>query len=341
MKAVVLTEPNRLFIVELSKPVPAPGEVLLRMRRIGYCGSDLNSFRGLNPIITYPRILGHEIAAEIEEVTEGVPAELTHGLQVTVLPYTACGHCSSCRSGRVNACRTNQTLGVQRDGALAEYLCVPWEKIVVAPGLSLAQLALIEPLSVGFHAVERGRVTERDTVCVLGSGMIGLGAIAGAAMLRKARVIAVDLDDAKLSLARRAGAAEVINSKTSSLHDSLMELTGGNGPDVIIEAVGMEQTFLAAVEEVAFAGRVVYVGYAKKPVAYETKNFLLKELDIMGSRNATLHNFAEVAGILSSGTYPTEETITRTLPLTEACEAMQQWSDNPSLVTKILIDLDR
>jgi threonine dehydrogenase-like Zn-dependent dehydrogenase len=289
--------------------------------------------------MTYPRIPGHEIGATIASVTAGVPEQFEPGLAVTVLPYTSCGQCSACLSGRVNACRDNQTLGVQRDGALTEFLCVPWQKLIFSPKLSLTELALVEPLSVGFHAVERGRVTGADTVCVLGSGMIGLGAIAGAARWRRARVIAVDVDEAKLQLARRAGAAEVINAKTESLHDRLQELTNGHGPGVMIEAVGTEQTFLAAIDEAGFAGRVVYVGYAKKPVAYETKFFLLKELDILGSRNATRRNFEEVVAVLESGAYPVKETITRTVPFADADEAMQDWSANPARITKIHVEI--
>jgi threonine dehydrogenase-like Zn-dependent dehydrogenase len=152
-------------------------------------------------------------------------------------------------------------------------------------------------------------------------------------------VIAVDVDDAKLQLARRAGAAEVINSKTESLHERLQQLTNGHGPNVIIEAVGTEQTFLAAIDEAAFAGRVVYVGYAKKPVAYETKYFLLKELDILGSRNATRRNFEEVVRVLESGLYPVKETITRTVPFAGASGAMQDWSGNTAQVTKIHIEV--
>jgi 2-desacetyl-2-hydroxyethyl bacteriochlorophyllide A dehydrogenase len=339
MKAIVFNRANEICQAERIKPEPQPGEVLLRIRRIGYCGSDLNAFRGLNPVMTYPCIPGHEIGATIESVTPEAPEKFKPGMAVTVLPYTSCGKCSACLAGRVNACRSNQTLGVQRDGALTEFICVAWQKLLHSPKLSQTELALVEPLSVGFHAVERGRVVAADTVCVLGSGMIGLGAIAGAALLRQARVIAVDVDDAKLQLARRAGAAAVINSRTESLHQRLQELTQGHGPAVIIEAVGAEETFLAAIDEVGFAGRVVYVGYAKKPLAYETKFFLLKELDILGSRNATWRNFEEVVAVLESGAYPVRETITRTVPFSDAAQAMRDWSSNPAQVTKIHIEI--
>lgn len=339
MNALVITEAGKTGYVERPQPRPAPGEVLLQIKRLGYCGSDLNTFRGFNPLVTYPRIPGHEIGAVIAEITPGVPEQFKVGQETTVLPYTTCGKCSSCRTGRVNACRNNQTLGVQRDGAFTEFITVPWQKLVRSERLSLIEHALVEPLSVGFHAVERGRVTAGDTVLVFGCGMIGLGAISGAALLRGARVIAVDVDDAKLALARKAGAAETINSRTGNLHEKLQALTSGDGPDVVIEAVGLPATFRAAVDEVAFAGRVVYIGYAKDAVSYETKYFVMKELDIMGSRNATAKNFSDVIEVLESGRYPVRETITRSVSFAEAGAALAEWAADPGRVTKIHVEL--
>jgi threonine dehydrogenase-like Zn-dependent dehydrogenase len=167
--------------------------------------------------------------------------------------------------------------------------------------------------------------------------MIGLGAIAGAGLARGARVIATDVDDSKLVLARKAGATETINSKTEDLHQRLLELTDGLGPDVVIEAVGLAETFVAAVTEVCYAGRVVYIGYAKAPVSYETKYFLLKELDIMGSRGSTPKDFQDVIALLTSGRYPIAETITRTVSFDEAGAAMAAWDANPAAITKIQI----
>lgn len=337
MKCFRIDSPGAFSFVDAPAPAPASGEALLRVRRLGYCGSDLSTFRGANPLVSYPRIPGHEIAAEIVALGSGVPAEVKVGALVTVVPYTACGRCTACRAGRL--CRHNQTLGVQRDGACSEFISVPWQTLLFAPGLSLEALALVEPLSVGFHAVERGRVSAADTVAVLGAGMIGLGAIAGAAQTG-ARVIAVDVDDAKLALARRAGASETINSRAESLHERLQALTGGDGPAVVIEAAGAPETFRAAVDEVCFAGRVVYIGYAKAPVTYETKYFVMKELDILGSRGALRPNFEAVIRLLQSGCYPISETITRTVPLAEAGEALRAWDANPATVTKIHLSLD-
>jgi len=338
MQALQITTPGQCALVERPVPVPGDSEVLLQVRTIGYCGSDLNTFRGCNPLIQYPRVPGHEIGAVISSRGTNVPVEWADGLAVTVSPYTSCGKCSACRQGRFNCCRHNQTLGVQREGALTEYLVVPWQKLYRSPKLSLRELALVEPLTVGFHAADRGRVTERDRVLVFGCGVIGLGAIAGSAF-RRARVIAVDIDDAKLSLAQKCGATETINSQTDSLHERIRELTSGEGPEVIIEAVGLPQTFRAAVEEVCFAGRVVYIGYAKQPVEYETKYFVMKELDIRGSRNATPPDFQTAIQMLEGGQFPVDAVISHTVSLSQAGMALQAWSDNPAAFTKIQITL--
>lgn len=340
MKAITITAPRQISITDhVPMPVPGPGDVLLDIKVIGYCGSDLNTFRGLNPLVSYPRVPGHEIGAVIAACGEGVPSEWQPGMVVTCAPYTSCGRCAACRKERFNACQFNQTLGVQREGALTESIIAPWQKLFHAPGLDASQHAMIEPLAVGFHAVDRGRVTENDTVLVLGAGMIGLGAVSGAALSRNARVIATDIDDTKLALARKAGAAEVINSRTENLHQRLLDLTGGLGPDVVIEAVGLPETFVGAVTEVAYAGRVVYIGYAKAPVSYETKHFILKELDIMGSRGSTPDDFRSVIQMLLGGRYPICETITRSVSFDQACEAMIEWDANPAAITKIQVEV--
>jgi threonine dehydrogenase-like Zn-dependent dehydrogenase len=339
MKALVIDQPGKTLLVERPDPRPGAGEVLLRVRRVGLCGSDLNTFRGLNPLVSYPRIPGHEIAATIERVGAKVPGEWTAGRDVLVIPYTNCGVCSACRKSRFNCCRDNQTLGVQRDGGMAEWLVVPWQKLIAAESLSLRELALVEPLTIGFHAVARGRVEARDTVVVLGCGAVGLGAIAGAAR-RNARVIAVDVDSRKLAIAALCGAAEGINSSAESLPERLQALTDGHGPDVVIEAVGRPETFQAAVEHVGFAGRVVYIGYAKAPVEYQTKLFVMKELDILGSRNALPEDFAAVVAHLEEKRIPVDAIVSHSVALPEAGAMLAQWSANPEHFVKILVDLD-
>jgi threonine dehydrogenase-like Zn-dependent dehydrogenase len=337
MKALVISEPGTAHIEDIPEPVMKAGEALLRVRRVGLCGSDLNSFRGRNPLVSFPRIPGHEVSATIVALKEQ-NSDFTVGMDVTLSPYTSCGQCASCRNGRKNACKQNETLGVQRNGALTEYISVPVEKLYAAT-LSLEELCLVEPLTVGFHAVARARATEADTVAIFGCGGVGLGAVAASAF-RGAKTIAIDVDDAKLAIAQKTGAAHLIHSQRESLSTALARLTNEFGPDVVIEAVGTPDTFRAAVEEVAFTGRVVYVGYAKEPVAYETRLFVQKEIDIMGSRNALPEDFKDVIRMLEEHRFPVESVISSLVPLEEGPEILRAWSSNPSRFSKIMITLD-
>jgi threonine dehydrogenase-like Zn-dependent dehydrogenase len=333
MKAVVLRGPGDVAIEDRPEPAIPGGSVLLRVNMIGLCGSDLNSYRGKNPMVSFPRIPGHEISATVVEPH----GTLKSGQHVTLSPYTSCGKCAACKRGRPNACRYNETLGVQRDGGLTEYLAVAPGKIYTAD-LSLKELCLVEPLTVGFHAAARGRVTAGDTVAIIGCGGVGLGAVA-ASGFRGARTVAIDVDDAKLEIARKAGATDLVNTRRDDLHSRLAELTGGLGPDVIIEAIGLPDTFRAAVEEVAFTGRVVYIGYAKEPVAYETRLFVQKELDILGSRNALPEDFRDVIRMLEEHRFPVEDAVTEIVNFAEAPEVLAAWSADPARFTKIMIQV--
>ena len=338
MKAVQIVNPSEMRVVELDKPVVGAGEVLVRIKYVGFCGSDLNTFLGRNPMVKLPVIPGHEVGAVIEEIGNDVPVGFEVGMNVTLNPYTNCGKCASCRNGRVNACEHNETLGVQRNGVMCEYAVLPWTKIIPAGTISPRDCALIEPMSVGFHAVSRAQVVDNEYVMVIGCGMIGVGAIVRAA-LRGATVIAVDIDDEKLELARRIGASYVINSKTEDVHRQLLEFTRGLGADLVIEAVGSPATYVMAVDEVGFTGRVVCIGYAKSEVSFQTKFFVQKELDIRGSRNALPADFRAVINYLETGTCPVEELITRIVEPEEALDAMTEWAENPGKVFRILVKL--
>ena len=337
MKAVQIVEPGNVRVENIQKPDCGNGEVLLRIKYVGFCGSDLNTYLGRNPMVHLPVIHGHEIGAVIEETGNGVPETLRPGMVVTVNPYTNCGKCASCRNRRVNACKHNETLGVQRNGAMTEYVVLPWQKVIPADGISVRDCALIEPMSVGFHAVARGQVTDGDTVMVIGCGMIGLGAVVRAS-LRGATVIAVDLDDEKLQLARDIGADYTINSRTEDVHARLNELTEGLGPDVVIEAVGSPATYVMAVDEVGFTGRVVCIGYAKTEVAFQTKYFVQKELDIRGSRNALPEDFRAVIKYLRHGACPKERLISSVVMPEKAGDALKNWSEQPGKVFRILVE---
>jgi 2-desacetyl-2-hydroxyethyl bacteriochlorophyllide A dehydrogenase len=336
MKAINISSVGEIEVVEKSIPKPSRGEVLLKIKYVGFCGSDLNTFLGKNPMVKLPVIPGHEISAVIEDIGEEVPESVKISARCTVNPYTNCQRCSSCRNSKPNACRFNETLGVQRDGAMSEYIIVPWQKVIINDEISERDLTLIEPLSVGFHAVARANVTDTDVVMVIGCGMIGIGAVIRA-VLRGASVIAVDVDDKKLQLAKSLGALHGINSSSESLHSNLDEITNGMGPDVVIEAVGAPTTYRTAIDEVAFTGRVVYIGYAKSEVSFETKYFVSKELDIRGSRNALPEDFRAVIDYVKRNGIP-DEFVTAIYKPEKAKEALEYWSNNSGNVFRIFIE---
>jgi len=313
-------------------------DVLLRVRTAGFCGTDLSTFRGVNPLVSYPRIPGHELGCTIDAMGAAVPPKFRVGQSVLVHPYQNCGQCSACRQGRPNSCRDNQTLGVQRDGGMTEQLAIPFDKLYTSDKLSLREMALVEPLTIGCHAVTRGRVAAGDTVGVFGCGAIGIGVIAAAAA-KGATVIAIEVADEKLALAQKVGAKHVINSAREELHGVLQQLTEREGPRVMIEAVGLPDTFRAAVEEVAFAGRVVYIGYSKQPVEYDTRHFVQRELDVLGSRNALPEDFRAVIAYLESGLLPVDDVITRTVSLDDAGAALADWDSRPGAICKIHVSL--
>ena len=339
MKALFLTEVGKSEVREITKPSRKAGEVLLEVGMVGFCGGDLNGFKGLFPLQEYPNILGHEVGATIVEKGPEVPEDLSIGTRVTLYPYLACGTCVACRKGRPNACKTNKTMGVRRPGAMTRYITAPWQDVFPSEKLSLRELALVEPLTVGFHAVSRGRVSAEDRVAILGCGIVGLGAVASA-VNRGAQVIAIDLDESKLEVARKIGVAHTINPSSENLHDRLQEITQGDGPDVIIEAVGSPTTYRSAVEEVAFLGRVVCIGYAKAPVEFNTSLFVQKEIEILGSRNCVgKTDFPEVIEYLESGKFPVETVISKTIPIEEGPSTLEAWASNPQGIIKIMLNL--
>jgi len=337
MRAVSIARPGTVTTVDLQEPELGPDDVLLSIRFIGLCGSDLNAFRGLSPNVTYPLIPGHEIGAVVAAKGDRVPDSVHIGARVTVSPYSSCGDCPACRAGRRNCCQFNRTLGVQRDGALTERISVHYADIVSSDVLTLQELALVEPMTVGYHAANRGRASEVDTVLVIGCGAIGMGAIAAAAR-KGATVIAADIDDGKLALSERFGARHTVNSSTCDLLGALQDQTDGDGVSVVIEAVGLPGTYRLAVEAAAYAGRVVYVGYAKQPVTYDSTEFVRKELDIMGSRNALLE-FPAVVAMIERREFPFADLITRVVPLDEAAQAFVDWDAAPGQIVKVMIQI--
>jgi threonine dehydrogenase-like Zn-dependent dehydrogenase len=339
MKAISLLGPRRVEIIHIDEPEMGAEDVLVEVHYVGLCGSDLSMYRGAFAIASYPRIPGHEVSGIIIDKGHRVPDSIGVGDRVTLSPYSQCGICPACRAGRTNCCQFNETLGLQRDGAMVQRFALHYSKVSSSTVLSLPELALVEPLCVGYHAANRGRVTEMDTVLVLGCGTIGVGVIAAAAR-KGATVIAVDCDAAKLEQARQFGARHVVDSSAQDVLAVVTELTDTEGVSVAVEAIGLSETFRLAVEAVAFAGRVVYVGYAKGETCYDTTHFVRKELDILGSRNA-LRVFPAVVRMMEKRRQPFANLVTRVYPFDETELALHDWDAAPGEFTKILIEVSK
>ncbi len=339
MNALFIDEPGKCSIRQIEEPeLRNPEDVLLKVLTVGLCGSDLNSYLGKNPLVSYPRIPGHEISAQIVETGSEVPSEYSPGALVTVVPYTNCGQCSACIKGRPNACRNNQTLGVQREGAITEYLTAPYPKLLNANEIHPAFIPLIEPLAVGFHATRRARIKQGNSVAIWGCGIIGIGALLGS-MEYTDNVIAIDISEDKLEQVSALGIPHSIHSGKQNLEAELQRVTGGMGPDVCIEAVGRGQTFVQCVEQVCYAGKVVYIGYAREPVCYETKIFLLKELDIMGSRGAEYLDFQNVKNFMQKKCSDLNPLLSAQFSLEEGCLALPYWEDHQDKIFKITVQV--
>jgi threonine dehydrogenase-like Zn-dependent dehydrogenase len=335
MKALSLLRPGTLAFVDTPEPQLGPEDVLIAVGYVGLCGTDLNAYRGLSPMVAYPRIVGHEISGVVAGIGRNVPADIQVGARVTLSPYSHCGACRACRIGRTNACEFNRTLGVQRDGSLTERIAVNYQKVYSSDMLSLEELALVEPLAVGYHAANRGRVGDADTVLVLGCGAVGLGAIAAAAS-KGATVIGADVERSKLDIATKLGAGHVVNAATEDVGGRVATITDGEGASVVIEAAGQPETTRTAIEVAASAARVVLIGYASTAVDLDTTLIVKKELEVLGSRNA-LDEFRSVIAMLEQRERPFRDMITTIVPLGQTAEAFADWSASPQSFTKILV----
>jgi threonine dehydrogenase-like Zn-dependent dehydrogenase len=334
MRALAIEAPGRAQVVERPMPVPGPGEVLVQVGFVGLCGTDLGTFTGKNPLVSYPRVIGHEIAGTV--MAEGPDVDGGwRGRRVAVNPYKHCGACAACVAGHPNACRRNETLGVQREGALAEFAAVPASRLVPSNSLPLDVLALVEPFSIGMHAVVRTEVAQRDTVLVIGCGGVGSGAIAAAAD-RGARVIGVDVDAGKRDLALTFGAAHTVDAGTADAADQVRALTAGEGPSVVIEAAGLPSTYQFALEVVASSGRIGCLGWLKGEVPLEARQIVFKEVTILGSRNAT-RELGDVVRLFESGRVDPRRVVTDRVALDEVPRVMARWAERPAGIGKILV----
>jgi len=337
MKAIMINNPGSVSIVEKEMPVPGESEALLKILYGGICGSDLGSYRGTFAYFDYPRIPGHEFSAEIMEIGENEKG-LENGMLVTCNPYFNCGSCYSCETGHVNCCMTNQTMGVQREGAFAEYITMPVGRIYAGKGLDAKTLALIEPFCISYHGVSRAQVKDGDNVLIVGAGTIGvLAAVAAKAL--NAQVTVCDVSEHKLEYAKRLGVDDVLlNDGSKTFMDKVNEKTNGNGYDVVIEAVGLPSTFQNCIDAAAFAGRVVLIGVGKKNLDFNFTLIQKKELNIFGSRNGLKKDFMEVIDLVKEGGIPLAQIVTNTYRMEDAAQAFADFDQNAGTMLKVLLE---
>ncbi|ROR72403.1 zinc-binding alcohol dehydrogenase family protein [Bogoriella caseilytica] len=335
MKAVHVVEPGKIAVVDAALPVPQADEALLRVRYAGICGSDLQTFAGTQPFATYPRVPGHEFSAEVVEVN-GDARDLTPGLLVTGNPYFNCGACYSCRRGLVNCCQNNETMGVHRDGSFQEYIVMPVDRVHPAAGVDPQIAAMVEPFSIGYHAMNRARVTRGDKVLVIGAGAIGMLAMVSA-QAKGADVWIADVLPERLEIARAMGAKDAFDLRGTEMADVASAATGGDGFDVVAEATGLPVSFLNAIEAASFGGRIALIGNGTREVTFNQSTLIKKELDVVGSRNS-LNAFEPLIQLLHNQTVDIAPIRTSVRPFTDTVDAMRDLREHPDRNIKVLIE---
>jgi 2-desacetyl-2-hydroxyethyl bacteriochlorophyllide A dehydrogenase len=334
MNVVVCAHPGELELESRERPVPAAGEVLVRIRRVGVCGTDMHIFTGNQPYLSYPRVMGHELAGEVEQA----PPEsgLAPGDPVYIIPYIACGHCVACRKAKPNCCTRIRVLGVHSDGGLAEYLSVPQAYVKKAEGITLEQAAMVEFLAIGAHAVRRSAVTAEQNVLVVGAGPIGIG-VALFSKLRGASVTVLDGRADRLAFcADMIGVASTVAlGETSS--DELERLSGGDFFDVVFDATGNPRAMESGFAYVAHGGTYVLVSIVATDIRFSDPEFHKREMTLMGSRNATAEDFATVVEAMRAGLVPTQALHTHGSSLAKLPEVFPGWLDPAAGVIKAIV----
>ncbi len=336
MKAIQVEKPGKLDIVELDKPViENKNEVIVKVKSVGICGSDVHIYHGSNPFTVYPRVIGHEVSGIVEAVGQDVTS-LQKGDLVALEPITYCGECYACRNGQPNVCDSLEVFGVHRDGGMAEYLKAEeknWHKV---PGnVSEESAALMEPMTIGAQATFRGEVREGDTVFVIGAGPTGIACLLQAKQ-RGAKVFISDFNQNRLDYAKSIGADATIQPSEVDVEKEIVKLTDGELANVVIDAVGLPQTFQQAVELASIAGRVVTLGFNEQPSSIPSLLLTKKELKVVGSRLQT-HQFKKVIEQVGNGELDPTQIISHRYDMEQIKEAMELLENNPEEVRKIVL----
>jgi alcohol dehydrogenase len=342
MKAIQLEKPQAFRAIDVPEPAaPAPGEALLRIHRIGICGTDYGGFLGKMPFYSYPRIPGHELGVEVLAVGEGV-THVKPGDRCSVEPYMNCQRCYACRRGLTNCCESNQTLGVMCDGGMCERMLLPARKLHPSQKLSFEQLALVETLAIGCHAVDRAQVRAGEHVLIIGAGPIGLSAIEFV-KVAGATCIVLDVNESRLEFCRtQMGVPHTIVAKgDGSELARLTEITRQQLADVVIDATGNNKSMSHALNYCAFGGRLVYVGITQQEISFlQAPALHRRELTLLGSRNALSRDFARIIRLIEDGVIDTRPWITHRARFDEMIGRFPDWLNPASGVIKAIVSLE-
>jgi len=336
MKTLICKNPFEFEYGEAEIPVAAPGQTLLKVKRIGICGTDLHAFEGTQPYFSYPRILGHELAAEIVQTdAEG----FTEGEAVTFIPYFNCGTCVACRRGFPNCCTHMQVCGVHVDGGMREYLTVPSHSLVKANGLGFEELALVEPLAIGAHGIRRAGVEKDEWVLVIGAGPIGLGTMQFAS-IAGGKVIAMDTNQSRLDFCKtNLDIAETINPLGENATEKLSAVTNGEMATVVIDATGNLKAINNAFQYIAHSGRFVLIGLQKENISFSHPEFHKRETTLMSSRNAYRADFETVVDAMVKKQVNPLTYITHRVQFGEVQEKFNSWLDPKEGVIKAMVEM--
>ncbi|MFC5447101.1 zinc-binding alcohol dehydrogenase family protein [Paenibacillus aestuarii] len=337
MKGIVCAQVEQFKLLEMPEPELIAGQAIIKVHRVGICGTDLHAFRGNQPFFSYPRILGHELAGTIEAIADEA-AGLRVGDQVSVIPYLHCGSCIACRSGKTNCCVDLKVMGVHVDGGMREKIIVPISQLVKTDGLTLDQTAMLEPLAIGAHAVRRSGLRAGEKALVIGGGPIGLG-VAAFARARGASVIALDINDERLIYCQEwAGANHTVNALHQPM-EQIVSLTNGELPTVVFDATGNVKSMADSFQYAAHGGTLVFVGLVKSDITFNDPEFHKRELTLMGSRNATREDFEFVKATIQQGTVDIDRYITHRSSLEEMIPQFLTWLQPESKVIKAVVEM--
>jgi 2-desacetyl-2-hydroxyethyl bacteriochlorophyllide A dehydrogenase len=338
MKTLICTKPGEFSYEEGEMPVLQKGQAIIKIKRIGICGTDLHAFEGTQPFFEYPRILGHELAGELVAVDGAEGFEI--GERVSFIPYFYCGECIACRSGLPNCCANIKVCGVHIHGGFAEYLSVPSYSLLHGEGLSFDELSLVEPLAIGAHGVRRAAVKEGEFVLVVGAGPIGLG-IAEFARIAGGNVIMMDVNETRLKFCKeRLGVQHTVNPLTDDVLLKLKEITTGDMPTVVIDATGNLKAINGAFSYMAHGARYVLVGLQKGEITFSHPEFHKREATLMSSRNATREDFEHVIASMKKGLVKPTTYITHRVQFDEVKDQFASWLKPETGVIKATVELN-